>query len=523
VKSTVSSRRLFERAPVALVHVGTDGTIALANAAFARLVGGEAESVAGRTLGSLLVVPELGPDAGGGMAAAPPGAAFAAELRCADGTTLPVLVRTEGCEGGAGGCVLAVSERHGAEDAPSAPAAGGAPADADPVGLIAGGVAHHLNNYLATVVTNAALLAPRIALLPPDNGDFLTEITEAATHAAGMIRRLLAFSREQRSPPRPVALGAHLRALVTSLEREIPPAITVAYADRLAPSAVVRTDAAAIDRIVTNLVANAREAMPGGGALEIACEDVVHERPDGPTSGEVPPGRYVVLTVSDTGAGMDAEAKARVFEPFFTTKPDRERAGLGLAMVFGLARRLDGHVTVDSGAGLGTTVRVWLPRDEPAGRRSGETGGRQRTTAPVEGGHAPPAAAAEARHAILLVEDEVALRVAAQKVLERLGYSVYSAGDGEKALRLFHAHEASVGLVITDLMMPVLGGRGLYEALRAEGKSVPVVFTSGFVSADMRDREGLDPSVPFLEKPWEVPELVRVVQRLAGPPPARGS
>ncbi len=112
------------------------------------------------------------------------------------------------------------------------------------------------------------------------------------------------------------------------------------------------------------------------------------------------------------------------------------------------------------------------------------------------------------------------LRVAAQKVLERLGYPVYSAGNGERGLRLFHAHEASVALVITDLMMPGLGGRGLYEALRAEGKQVPVVFTSGFVSAEMREREGLDPAVPFLEKPWEVPELVRVVADLAGPPPA---
>jgi CheY-like chemotaxis protein len=121
------------------------------------------------------------------------------------------------------------------------------------------------------------------------------------------------------------------------------------------------------------------------------------------------------------------------------------------------------------------------------------------------------------------VEDEVQLRVAAQKVLERLGYPVYTAGDGRKALRLFHAHEASVALVITDLMMPELGGRGLYEALRAEGTRVPVVFTSGFVSADTREREGLDPSVPFLEKPWEMSDLVRIVRELAGPPPARGS
>jgi CheY-like chemotaxis protein len=129
------------------------------------------------------------------------------------------------------------------------------------------------------------------------------------------------------------------------------------------------------------------------------------------------------------------------------------------------------------------------------------------------------AAAGGAGEIILLVEDEVPLRVAAQKVLERLGYRVLSAGDGEKALRLFHAHQASIGLVITDLMMPGLGGRGLYDALRAEGQQVPVVFMSGYVSADMRESERLDPTVPFLEKPWTVEELARVVREFLGPAP----
>jgi CheY-like chemotaxis protein len=277
----------------------------------------------------------------------------------------------------------------------------------------------------------------------------------------------------------------------------------------------VLTHAASIDRIVTYLVANAREAMPGGGAIEIGCEEVIHERHDGAPTGEVPAGRYVVLTVSDTGGGMDGEAKARLFEPFFTTKADDRHAGLGLAVVFGLVRRLGAYVTVESDDASGTTVRVWLTADQRATSR-----GRPTRSAEMEAAGAAPEPTPEGRHAVLLVEDEVPLRVAAQKVLERLGYPVYSAGNGERALRLFHAHEASVALVITDLMMPGLGGRGLYEALRAEGKRVPVVFTSGFVGADMREREELDPTVPFLEKPWEVPELVRVVRELAGPPPS---
>ena len=516
MKKTVSPRRFFERAPVGLAHVGVHGTIDLANEAFARLVGGTAESLAGTDLRSLVASADLGELVVGALAAAPPGTSFAAELRRADRTSLPVVVVTEGTAGDAAGFVIAVAERSGPIDTRPA----GRPAlAADAVGLITAGVAHHLNNYLAIVTTNAALLAPRIALLPEDNGDFLEEITEAAARAAAMIRRLLHFSREQRVALRPLALGPHLRALVASLERELPPTIVAAYADRLSVGTVVRTDAASVDQIVTILVANAREAMPTGGALEIACEKLIREDAEGAASGVVPAGCYAVVTVSDTGAGLPSEAKARLFEPFFTTKAAGEGAGLGLPTVFGLVRRLGGHVTVESAEGVGTTVRVWLPADELAGRRSGET----RAAASSEAPPARLAASAEGAHTILLVEDEVQLRVAAQKVLERLGYPVYTAGDGKKALRLFHANEASVALVITDLMMPELDGRGLYEALRAEGKGVPVVFTSGFVSADMREREGLEPSVPFLEKPWEIADLVRIVRDLAGPPPTPDS
>ena len=497
---------LFERAPVGLVHVAADGVILAANAAFARLAGvPAAESVVGRALDGFLTAPDVGRGIVEVLATAAPGTLLVADLRRADGASERVEIATEGTAADVRGFLCAVT------------AAAARPRTSESVGLIAGGVAHHLNNDLAIVMTNAALLAPRIATLPPDNGDFLTEIVEAASRAATLIRKLLAFSRQQRRARGHIALGPHLRALLPSVERLLPPSIVVAYADLTATDGVVQADAAAIERILTNLVSNARDAMPEGGALEIACEEVVREGLDSSLSGEVPTGHYVVLTVADTGVGMDAETRRRLFEPFFTTKPHHEGAGLGLATVFGLARQHDGHVTVDSAIGTGTTVRVWLPRGEAAARpgaaRATPGGGFE---VPVAG---RAAAAGGAGEIILLVEDEVPLRVAAQKVLERLGYRVLSAGDGEKALRLFHAHQASIGLVITDLMMPGLGGRGLYEALRAEGQRVPVVFMSGYVSADMRESEQLDPTVPFLEKPWTVEELVRVVREFLGPVP----
>jgi len=374
--------------------------------------------------------------------------------------------------------------------------------DLELVGLLAGGVAHVVNNNLAVVVANAALLAPRIASLPPDNGDFLTEITEAASRAATMVRKLLALSRRYRLACRPLAMGPHLRALVATLEPKLPAGIALGYADRIPPGHTVAADPEAIDRVVRSLVANAADALPSGGTIEIACEEVERAAADDSATSEVPTGRFVVLTVADTGVGMGPDILPRIFEPFFTTKPASEGTGLGLATAFVLVRLHDGHITVDSREGAGTTVRVWLPLDEVAARRDS----------------GPATTVGESGEGILLVEDEIPLRVAAQKVLERLGYRVFTAGDGERALRLFHAHEASIGLVITDLMMPVLGGRGLYEALRAEGKRVPVVFMSGYVGTEMRESEHLDPSVPFLEKPWNVEDLIRLVETLLGPP-----
>lgn len=519
MKRTPSPNRCFARAPVALVRVDLRGAIGAANAAFAGLAGGKAAARRGMALGDVLATSEGGAVSPAALAAAE-GRPFHAVLRRADGSTSRVEVRAA-----ADGSGYLVALTEGSPVAPEpGPAAAAAGTSDDLPGLIASGLAHHLNNYLATVVTNAALLAPRIAELPPDNGDFLAEITEASSHAAAMIRQLLAFSRDVRAPRRPLALGPHLERLARRFGHELPPGIRMECDDRLAPPGEVRTDAPSIDRIVAGLVTNAREAMPRGGTIRITCGELVHERHDGAPTSEVPAGRYVVLTVSDTGVGMEADVQARLFEPFFTTKSAEGHLGLGLPVVFGLARRLGAYVTVESAPGAGTAVSVWLPADaratsRPATPKAGAPAphapARRASRTPTAPEHAPMG-----RHAILLVDDEVPLRVAAQKVLERLGYPVYSAGNGERGLRLFHAHEASVALVITDLMMPGLGGRGLYEALRAEGKQVPVVFTSGFVSAEMREREGLDPSVPFLEKPWEVPELVRVVRELAGPPPA---
>ena len=371
------------------------------------------------------------------------------------------------------------------------------------VGLLAGGVAHVVNNSLAVVVANAALLAPRVASLPPDNGDFLSEITEAATRAAVMVRKLLTLSRRHRLARRPLALGTHLRALAATLEAGLPAPISLVFADRIRPGHTVNADPDAVVHVVRNLVANAIDALPSGGTIEIACDELEHQAKDDPVTGEVPTGRFAVVTVADTGVGMGPETLSRAFEPFFTSKPAADMAGLGLATAYVLVRMHNGHLTVDSREGAGTTFRIWLPLDEVAARRDS----------------GPVSAAGESGEGILLVEDEIPLRVAAQKVLERLGYRVFTAGDGERALRLFRAHEASIGLVITDVMMPVIGGRGLYEALRAEGKQVPVVFMSGYVGKDLREAEQLDPNVPFLEKPWNVEDLTRLVHSLLGPPP----
>ena len=364
------------------------------------------------------------------------------------------------------------------------------------LGQLTGGIAHDFNNLLTVILTNLDLL---LGSVPAGAGDVeadITEIRNAARRGSTLVRKLLAFSRKERISLEAMDLTAFVAEQHDMLRRVLPESIQVHVTgeDGLRPASA---DSSAVQQILLNLVTNARDAMPSGGALEITtCRIVLDER-FVLEHGWGEPGEYVSLVVSDSGAGMTKEVQDRLFEPFFTTKPPGKGTGLGMAMVYGLVKQQGGFVHVTSQAGRGTKVRLLF---RPATAVSEEQ---------LPGVDLAPARSG--RETILLVEDDSAIRHAGRRVLERHGYRVLVAGDGVEALEVWRTHGQGVGLVLSDVVMPNLGGRELFARLRAEGVTVPVVLTSGYSVGDL-DAQGIDPDVPMLRKPWTAEELLASVR-----------
>jgi PAS domain S-box-containing protein len=370
------------------------------------------------------------------------------------------------------------------------------------IGQLTGGIAHDFNNLLTIILANAELLARG-----PDEGS-LRDIVSAAVSGRLMVNQLLGFARRSSLTLESVHLGHLLTDLATVLRRVLPADIELlVFADEDLPE--VAADGHAIEQILLNLVNNARDAMPDGGVLrlETSCTWISDAQRDvlGPGSAS----EYVCLAVDDTGTGMDEATRQRAFEPFFTTKPIGKGTGLGLATVYGLVKQHGGFVQIDSAPGAGTRLRIYFPVvDESARRRASG------------GDAAMPLAADGGAETVLVVEDQAQLRRATSYTLERAGYTVLSAADGIEALHLLRQHPAPIHLVFTDLVMARLGGRGLYQIDRREGRQTPFLFTSGYAGAG-RGGDPLDPALPFLSKPWTSAGLLaRVRQVLDGVKPA---
>jgi two-component system cell cycle sensor histidine kinase/response regulator CckA len=365
------------------------------------------------------------------------------------------------------------------------------------VGQLTGGIAHDLNNVLTVVMTSAELM---LSALPDDRDDLradLLELEAAAQRGAAMIARLLGFSR--RASLNVVTLDlAHLVAdLLPTLRRLLPSHIAISTQSTAGP-VLVRADAGAVEQVLLNLATNARDAMPGGGELRI---DVSVQQVDGPASDDaLQPGTFGCLEVRDTGHGMDEATRARVFEPFFTTKGPSEGTGLGMAMVYGLVQQQHGDIALESEPDVGTRVRVCLPGSNAL---------------PL-----PSLPSDDARHwprgteTVLLVEDEAPLRTAAKRILEKLGYTVLVAGDGEEGLRVFVANEDRIDVVVSDIVMPKLGGRGLYDAVRARSASMRFLFSSGYGGKDIQDLALERGGPPLLQKPWTAGELAVMLREV---------
>jgi len=358
------------------------------------------------------------------------------------------------------------------------------------VGRLAGGVAHDFNNLLSVVLNAASALE---AELPGDSElrEDVGDIRQAVERGAALTRQLLAFGRKEVHAPSQV----DLHDVVHNVERLLARALgggARLEVHRTAPTAAALADPHQLEQVLVNLVINARDAMPHGGTVTVSTGTTDLARAEAEALGVVP-GRYASLEVADTGVGMDERTMLRAFEPFFTTKGPHEGTGLGLATVYGIARQSGGAVRLASEPGAGTRVTVLLPSGDASGARTAQLPRAEQPTAVRGAG------------TVLLVEDEPRVRAQARRLLERCGFAVIEAADGAEGERQFEEHRTSLDAIVTDVVMPEMGGVEMVTRLRSRVPTMPVVFVSGFTAED-RDLP-LDPRTVFVPKPYTMATL----------------
>ncbi|HKI92103.1 MAG TPA: PAS domain-containing protein [Gaiellaceae bacterium] len=350
----------------------------------------------------------------------------------------------------------------------------------DAVGQLAGGIAHDFNNLLTVIAGNALL-----ALSGGDTADVheqMREILRASEGASGLVRQLLAFSRSDTAEPRPVDVNAAVTAVCRMLSRLLEENIEL-ESDLDSGDATILADPVELEHIILNLAVNARDAMPDGGRLTLRTRRNAHA---------------VMLTVGDTGRGMDDHTRARIFDPFFTTKPRGQGTGLGLSTVYGIVSKAGGEVTVRSAPGQGSTFTIRWPR--------------ARVEAVAEEADEPRPIVPGAGEKILIVEDEPMVRAIAAEIISRAGYAITTAENGAEALDLFE-QGAGFDLIVSDLMMPKLTGLQLTQELRTRGHRLPTVYTSGYPQGVAADTSEDDPLVTFIGKPYSGETLTAAIRR----------
>jgi two-component system cell cycle sensor histidine kinase/response regulator CckA len=376
----------------------------------------------------------------------------------------------------------------------------------DAIGRLAGGVAHDFNNLLLVISAYAELMLDSLDENDPLRRN-VAEIMGASRRAADLTRQLLAFGRKQMQSLQILDLNMVIGEITGMLPRLIGEDIELVFApaNNLGK---VKADPTQIEQIVMNLAANARDAMPGGGRLSIETARVRVEESYVQRHAIVPPGDYVLLTVTDSGQGIAPEHLAHIFEPFYTTKEAGKGTGLGLATVYGIVKQNGGFVWVYSEPGLGTTFKVYFPQvqglscDVPIAKL---------------GGGSPRGC-----ETLLLVEDEASVRLASSQFLIRSGYSVLEASNGEEALRVSRAHAGRIDLMITDVVMPKMGGPMLAEWLADERPNMKVLFVSGYAENPVLRHGKIDVTTRFLQKPFSGKMLARKVREVVEENDARG-
>jgi PAS domain S-box-containing protein len=501
VRAEQKFRNVLESAPDAMVLVNADGRMALVNHRTETMFRYRREDLLGQPVEMLMPERYRGQhvENRGGFAANPRVRRMGAGLELyglrSDGSEFPVeisLSPLETEEGPLTVCAIRdVSESKLLEEQFRQAQ------KMEAIGRLAGGVAHDFNNLLTIINGYGALMLARLASDDP-NKELIQQVINAGERAAGLTRQLLAFSRKAVIVPQ----ALDLRDVVANVERMLRRIVgeDVQLTVATDPEAgIVKADPSQIEQVILNLVVNARDAMPSGGRLAIEVRNVELDEAYSRSRPDVRPGPYVMLAVTDTGCGMDQATMARAFEPFFTTKGELG-TGLGLATVHGIATQSGGHVRVHSELGRGAAFEVYLPRIN--------------VQPPASPSSAGLAVLPRGSETVLIAEDEDGVRGFTRYVLETCGYTVIEARDGAEALQLAEKHDGPLPLLVTDVVMPRMGGREAAERIHAVRPGIKVMYLSGYTD-DAVVRHGiLKAETAFLQKPFSPAALARKVREL---------
>jgi two-component system, cell cycle sensor histidine kinase and response regulator CckA len=368
------------------------------------------------------------------------------------------------------------------------------------VGQLAGGIAHDFNNLLTAILTHSQFLLSELAEGPARQD--AAEIQQTAERAAALTRQLLAFSRKEVAQRGPLDLNAVVTETEQMLRRTLGTNIRL-EADLAPRPGAVLANRGQLEQVLVNLAINSRDAMPGGGSLTLRTREVVVDQAAARSQPGLSPGAYTTLAVEDTGTGIAPELQERIFEPFFTTKPVGQGTGLGLSTVYGIVKQWGGYIALESAPGRGTIFTIYLPRPAGAPQSPGATVAERRPSG---------SEALTGTETILVVEDEPAVRRALQRILTRHGYKVLEAQNGAEALQVLAHASGPIDLVLTDLVMPEMGGRELIATLYAGAEPPKILAMSGYESQAQVQGEPLPGGTPFVPKPFTVDGVLEAVR-----------
>ncbi|MBU0674460.1 MAG: response regulator [Proteobacteria bacterium] len=365
------------------------------------------------------------------------------------------------------------------------------------VGTLAGGIAHDFNNILNVIMGYSNMVEDTLAADSPARED-MHEVLVAADRAADLTKRLLLFSRKEPADVKPTNINELILGLQKMLVRVIRESIEF-HLDLTDTPLIVSADTGQIEQVLINLASNAKDVMQEGGRLLITTglEEIDEAYVAAYRYGR--PGRYALITVSDTGQGMDKETQQKIFEPFFTTKGVGKGTGLGLAISYGIIKQHNGYIKVYSEPGEGTVFKIFLPLCDEAALDEKPEG-----VEPVKGGH----------ETILVAEDDAALRELSRRILEAFGYRVITAADGEEAIAKFLENRERINLVLLDMIMPKKNGKEVGEAIRTVSPKIRILFASGYTSEIISNKELLEGSFDFIQKPYQSKSLLLKVREV---------